>query len=217
MESKPKLELATLPTRHPEVGLAFLRQCGTAAVLRLSIDPFRMPGDAKAREIIIDRVTRGRPEASTVENREIGWSGLDGATDEDCIRLNRAFNERRITEDAAIAVMALLIDELEGMTVEAVLQIGSGPDYFLRLKGKRSHLPVEVSGIREDASGGKSSSRLGEKRQQVLKKNAAGFVSVTTFSHLQTKSLHSYLHYVMKPSAGKKRGNKDRRNGRKRK
>src|SRR5262249_30176938 len=147
-------------TRHPRIGLAFLKQCGTAAILRLSIDPLRVPAGTKAREITIDRVTRKQPNARTEEIREVGWGNVEAVSEEDCIRLKCAFNEERITEDAAIAVMALLIHELEGVTVEEVLPIGSGPDYLVTLKGKGGRLPVEVSGIREDATGSESSSRL---------------------------------------------------------
>jgi hypothetical protein len=133
----------------------------------------------------------------------------------DCIRLRCAFNAERITEDAAIAVMALLIHELEGVTVEEVYPIGSGPDYLVTLKGKGGDLSVEVSGIRVDGTGSESSSRLTKKRNQLLAKKTAGFVSITTFQRLKAGILHSYLNYVVKSSAGKKRGRKGRGKGRK--
>jgi hypothetical protein len=211
MESKPRLELATLPTRHPNVGRTFLRQCGTAAVLRLSIDPFRMPAGAKGREITIDWISRERPQSRTEEMREIGWGDLEGASYEDCIQLSMAFPKERITEDAATAVMALLINELEGVIIEEVLPQGSGADYRVTLKSTGSDLPVEVSGIQEDRTGGESSSRLAKKYNQLLKDNAAGFVSVTTFRRLQAGILHSYLHYVVKPAAGKKHKGRGKR------
>ncbi len=216
MESISRLELATLPTRHPKIGLTFLTLCGAAAVLRLSIDPLHMPAGTMAREITINRVPRKRPNERIEEVREIGWDNIEGVSEEDCIRLQRTFNAERITEDAAIAIMALLIHELEEVTVAEVLPIGSGTDYLVTLKGEGSQLSVEVSGIRVDATGSEASSRLQKKYGQLLAKQAAGFVSVTTFQRLKAGILHSYLHYVAKSSAGTKSGRRGQGKGRKR-
>jgi len=47
-------------------------------------------------------------------------------------------NENDLSEKAAIGVMALLIHELEGVTIQEVLQIGSGGDYLALLpRGNR--------------------------------------------------------------------------------
>jgi hypothetical protein len=73
---------------------------------------------------------------------------------------------------------------------------------------------VEVSGIREDESGGRSSARLTEKCEQVLRKCPAGFASVTTFRRLKAGVVHSYLHYV--EHTGKRPSRKGWGKGRKR-
>jgi hypothetical protein len=216
MESKPRLELATLPTRHSDFGQEVLKRFGTAAVLRLSLDPVLVPPLQKQRAITVDWVSRDKPDVRVEEVREVGWSDLVDATEADCIRLRSVYNEEQITECAAIAVMALLIHELERLTVKGALEIGSGADYLGTMEGKGGDLPIEVSGIRADTTGRQSSGRLGRKCQQLLKKNAAGFVSLTTFRRLKAGILHSYLHYVERRGSGKRGGRKGRGKGRKR-
>jgi hypothetical protein len=100
--------------------------------------------------------------------------------------------------------MALLIHELEEITVVEVEQQGSGGDYRLSLTKRGMPVQVEVSGLRMDESGGRSSVRLKEKCDQVLTRCPAGFASVTTFQRLKAGVVHSFLHYVERES-GKKR------------
>src|SRR5206468_3304386 len=111
-------------------------------------------------------------------------------------------NEQRITEDAAIGVMLLLIHELEGAVLTDVLQIGAGGDYPVRHSGHPEPIQVEVSGIKI-GSASQASSRFGTKRGQI---RGPGFVSVTTFQHGRTGAAHSYLHFV-DPESGDKSTN----------
>jgi len=212
MANGPVIELDSLPSRHPKTGAAFLKQCAAACVLRLSMDPTQLPAGIKVREIVVDRLTPGTAREPWQDLRLLGWGGTTGVSEDDCVRLSITFNERRITEDAALAIMALLIHELEGLTVERVLPIGSGGDYLLSMRRWGKPTQVEVSGIREDLSGRRSRSRLAEKREQV----PAGFASVTTFSRQGASGVHSYLHYVEKlPLRGTKKGKGKGRKGRK--
>jgi hypothetical protein len=189
-----------------------------AFVLRLSLDPTSVDRGVKSREITVDRMTPGNGMVRQEEPRVIGWGGdLDVSLD-DCERWANTIPERRITEDAAIAVMALLIHELESVTVERVLDEGNGGDFLLSMKKGGEAVQIEVSGLREDADGGRSSSRLGEKLQQVLTKCDAGFASVTTFKRLKAGVVHSYLHFTDKPprqgsKSPKKKGKVKRRKG----
>jgi hypothetical protein len=124
-------------------------------------------------------------------------------------------NDQGITERAAIVVVALLVHELEGVTLLEVLQVGSGGDYAGAYRRGRVRLQVEVSGIRADLTGEVMRSRLAEKRAQVLTRSTRGYASVTTFQWTGGDTVHSYLHYVessaptipggkRKPGKGKK-------------
>ena len=114
------------------------------------------------------------------------------------------------TEQAAIAVLALLIHDLGEGEILKVLPIGSGGDYLVELVGVPKPVQAECSGIVADATGAESRSRLTKKKTQVLSKSAAGFASVTTFHHPPDGIVQSYLHYVrapqrVRPSKGKGR------------
>jgi hypothetical protein len=212
MASGPVMEPETLPVRHPKTGSSFLKQCGTALVLRLSIDPTPVLKGTTTRAVNLDRISPGADRKRFEEVQTIGWNGNTGVSEDDCVRLAITFPERPITEDAALAVMALLIHELEGLTVNVVLPIGSGADYALSMRKGKHNAHVEVSGIREDESGRRSKRRLAEKCEQMLVKCPAGFASVTTFKHLQDGVVHSYLHYVEAPQK-KRKSNKRRGRG----
>jgi len=152
------------------------------------------------------------------EVRTVGWSALPHLSVEYCLHWSLAFNRNDITEDAAIVVMALLIHELEGMILQRVSQIGSGCDYYVRKCRSAKRVPVEVSGLFEEVIAGQSHTRLKEKCVQVLRHNRTGYVSVTTFKHLDGQFAHSYLHYVVEPkSKPKNRRAIDTRKPRKRK
>lgn len=207
----PILELATLPARHPKLEL--LNLFGAQLVLRLRLDPIRQPDDAQKREVMVDRIASTTGSVRQSEIRTIGWSNLPKFSEDYCIRLMYTINERRITEDAAIAVMGLLIHELEGVRIETVLQIGSGGDYLVTLSKNKQWVQVEVSGIREDLAGHKAESRLAEKRTQVLEKSEAGYVSVTTFHRAANGGPHSFLHFAEKGDRKRSKGTKSKKKG----
>jgi hypothetical protein len=212
MAPAPVLELATLPQRHPRVGEALLDLFGAQAVLRMSIDPVRLPRGVLQRDITVDRKGPSTGGEQATEVLKIGWGGLDSLSEDYCVRVSRTVSAHQITEHAAIAVMALLIHELEGLSICTVLPIGSGGDYLIR-RGEEGLGQVEVSGVREDASGREAASRLAKKCEQVLSISRWGYASVTTFRRPPADDLHSYLHYVKKgdgrkPRAKRKRGRK---------
>src|SRR5207247_8445523 len=91
------------------------------------------------------------------------------------------------------------INDLEEGVLETVLPIGSGGDYFVRLKQVSHPIQIEMSGLRQDEAGSASRSRLREKTSQVLTHARVGFVAVTTFCHGAEAAVHSYLHYVRSP------------------
>jgi hypothetical protein len=202
----PVIELASLPQRHP-IGDALLNQFGASVVLRLGVDPEQVPAGTLRRLVTVDRLsppTSGKPSQ---EVWEISWGGLPLYSEDYLIRVSRAVNEHTITEGAAIGVMALLIHELEGVTLEVVLPIGSGGDYFGSFRNGGPPFQVEVSGIRDEPTAGAAAARLAQKREQVLSKSPQGYASVTTFRWMGGPTAHSYLHYAErpKPRKGRKR------------
>jgi hypothetical protein len=197
----PTLEVATIDERHGKSVL--LEQLGTAIILRLAVDPVRMLPRVLRRAITVDRISPASGEVRWQEVREIGWAGLTDRLDR-CRRISRLLNEQRITEDAAIGVMLLLIHELEGAVLTRVLPIGGGGDYLVSLPDRLEPVQVEVRGVKIGTPG-RASSRLGEKRGQIRE---VGFVSVTTFQHGETDAAHSYLHFVTPGGQGKGAGRK---------
>src|SRR5258707_464978 len=111
MASGPVMELETLPVRHPKTGSSLLKLCGAALVLRLSSDPTPVPKETTTRAVSLDRISPSPDRARFEEVRTIGWNGETRVSRDDCQRLAVTFNASRITEDAALAVMALLIHE----------------------------------------------------------------------------------------------------------
>lgn len=213
MAAGPILELATLSARHSKLGEPLLDLFGAQLVLRLRFDPIRQPDDVQKREVLVDRIASTTGSVRQTEVRAIGWSGLPKFSEDYCIRVKYTINERRITEDAAIAIMGLLIHELEGVSIESVLQIGSGGDYLVKLSKNKQLVQVEVSGIREDLAGDKAESRLREKRAQVLQNSDAGYVSVTTFYRAANAGPHSFLHFAERGDRKRSEGRKSKKKG----
>jgi hypothetical protein len=145
---------------------------------------------------------------------EIGGEGLADFSEDYCVRVGRTVNAQRITEDAAIGVMALLIHELEGVTIREVLPIGSGGDYLIEFEKAAGPMQVEVSGIREDPAGKQAELRLAQKCAQVLQHSSCGYASVTNFHRLTDGTVHSYLHYVEEKKGRRKRQAKAKKKGR---
>jgi hypothetical protein len=193
------LELAPLPDRQPRIGRVWLTEFGVKAIVRLKMDPVPLPQGVEKREITISWRSPSTRGKEVQEVREIGWSGLQQfISEDDCLRMVLARNQEEVTQAAAIAVMALVIHELECEEVVEVLPTGSGGDYHLSRVRWGKPVQIEVSGLREDPTGKRSKRRLKEKCVQVLKESRAGFASVTTFSFGRRKQIHSYLHYVVR-------------------
>jgi hypothetical protein len=127
--------------------------------------------------------------------RNIGWDGI-ADLDTSCAQYRITLNDYDLTEQAAIAVMALLVHNLQGGVLQRVLQIGSGGDYLVLTRRAKKPDQIEVSGLQEDATGSAARRRLGEKIEQVLTHCKFGFVSVTTFARSRPPTVHSYLHFV---------------------
>jgi hypothetical protein len=191
------LELRSLEKRYPKCGKALLHALGPSTVFRLGHDPVGVSDGSRLRPVTVDR----RPPGGVTPFEQsviIGWDG-DSVTRDQATKIQYIHNEHRLTEFAAIGVMLLLINELEGATYPGVLQIGAGGDYLMSLPDG-SEVQVEVSGIRIDASGSDARRRLVEKCDQVLTTVDRGFASVTTFSYRNGDAAHSYLHHVARPT-----------------
>jgi hypothetical protein len=201
----PVIEVATIDDRHGRKVL--LETFGAQIILRLAVDPVRLPREILKRAITVDRISPTSGGDRWEEVREIGWAGLSELVDR-CERLSDVVNEHHITEFAAIGVMLLLIHELEGAVLTGVLRIGSGPDYLVNLSDRPEPVQVEVSGIKQ-GSAGEASSRLGKRRERL---RGAGFVSVTTFQHGESEAAHSYLHFLT-PGTGATATGRGRRKG----
>jgi hypothetical protein len=172
-----------------------MQPAAIAAIIRLSIDPTRLPAGTMSREVLVNWVRNPGKGSPVQVQRVIDWNAVpDAGTLCDQYRLG--LNDHALTEQAAIAVMALLIHDLEGGVLQRVVGLGGGGDYYVITPGSQKVDQVEVSGIREDAHGSEANKRLAKKTGQVLTHCKAGFVSVTTFAHSAVRIAHSYLHYV---------------------
>ena len=192
------IELNTLPQRHPLVGGALFHAFAPPVIVRLSLDPTPLPPGIMERGVEVDWLRRPGNVAATQGHRDIRWNGLQHLLSGICPQLLLTVNDRTLTEQSAVGVMALLVHELEGAEIQTVLKIGSGGDYFVQVKGVNSFIQLEVSGIKMDLGGNLSPTRLQQKSAQVLTHARVGFASVTTFSHLAGVA-HTWLHYVKRP------------------
>ena len=196
MTSGHVLELSSLPTRHPKCGAALLHQCGLSLIVRLSIDPTRQASGIMWRDVTVDWVAEPNGVAAVQHLCALGWSGMPKEWDDVLVQWPIGVSSHESTEKAAIAAMALLIHDLAQAEIVRVLPIGSGGDYHIEVAGASGQVQVECSGILIDVTGARAQSRLSDKKDQVLKKCAAGFASVTTFSHTRNEVVHSHLHAV---------------------
>lgn len=192
------LELASVTWRHPL--LAFYEMYGIQAAIRLSRDPVQAKATVSRRTVLIDYLAAGASHAITL-TREIDWAGC---FPEDYS--NRGLDtgaEVDITEKAALVVMALLIHDIAGIEIRKVVSDGTGPDYETTGVWSGENTRIEVSGIRENKLS-TARTRLHEKTEQLLANYSHGFVSVTTFSMLPDRGLHSFLHCAGTPPIPKK-------------
>jgi hypothetical protein len=199
------VELASLPTYHPRLGVALVKDYAGSAVYRLSVDPTAFPSGTIAREVSVHRLDPPPTATATEETLEIGWTGLAEISSEYLATLPYTTPESDLTERAAITVMAAILGAWDVGELLRVLPIGSGGDYLLQVKQRKNPIQIEISSIRHDESGSKSWSRLGEKGKQVLTNSVSGFASVTAFSHPPAERVLSYLHYFSKRSSGERR------------
>lgn len=205
MTDEGVLELSSLPARHPLAGEDLLWSFAPRVVLRLALDPTQQPIGTLVRAVTVDWVPHPGTAAPRQSDRVIGWAGLKGIF-ERCHQVAVTTNPVTITEQAAIGVMALLVHELEGASLQRVLLIGDGPDYMVDVR--HGPVAIEVSGIREALTPGQAVQRLREKNDQLLRGYPSGFVSVTAFAHPPGRIVHSFLRFVSRPPnpAGKRKG-----------
>jgi len=212
------IELTDLPTMHPPIGAGMLHLFALPALIRLSVDPTPLAITTMCRKIAVEWKARDGTPAQTI-NRVIGWANLQNHFvdfDTRVAQLPHTLGPQPLTEFAAIAIMALLVSNLERMVLNEVLQIGSGGDYYGMIDLIR--FECEVSGIRDAAFPSVAMARLREKTEQLLAHPIeSGFVSVTTFAHPTTPPngiiVHSFLHFVTRSAtisgpASKKRKKK---------
>jgi len=201
MTSGHVLELLSLPTMHPQCGDALLEQCALSLIVRLSIDPTRLAKGMMSREVSVNWLAT--PDGVELcEERIVSWVGASAGREDALVQWPVGVSSQRQTEDAAIAVTALLLHNLACAEIVKVLRIGSGGDYLVQLAGDAGLAQAESSGIRSDPTGSESKSVLNKKKAQVLKKCDSGFASVTTFLHTKSVSVHSYLHQVRRAVGG---------------
>ena len=187
------LELRLLPDRHPTPNILGY---GAATILRLSIDPTAIASEATSRVVRIDWVRRPGGCSPQEVVREISWQGVPNWVLDASATLPFTKNASAITEEAAIGVMALLIDDLEDAEILTVLPIGSGGDYQLLLRGLNAQTQVECSGIHIDERGYESTARLKQKPEQVRTISPNGFASVTAFSHSASRDVRCKISFV---------------------
>jgi hypothetical protein len=135
----------------------------------------------------------------------IAWDDLPQYNQDYLRRLKLCLNEQQITEKAALGIMALLIHEIEKLSIRTVLPIGGGTDYEVACGATGPGVPVEVRGIREAETLRIPRGRLDEKIAQALEKNSEAIISVTTF-HVGTEGCaHSFLHRVRRQPRSRRR------------
>ena len=188
-----------------------MTQCATSMIVWMTRDPTRMATGTMHRAVSVSWLAHpGGGDAEQIQ-RTLGWSGIPHLGNEDLLlQWEVGVPAQDVTEQAAIAALALLIHDLGQGEILGALSIGSGGDYLVKLVGVRNQVQAESSGVREDRTGVESRSRLTKKKTQVLSKSAAGFAAVTTFHHPPDGVVQCYLHYVCqpggkKPSQGKRR------------
>lgn len=186
--------LDTLPQRHPKFGRVLLNTYGTAAAVRLSLDPVRLPNGVEEREVVFAHAAVG--STPTREHRRVvSWAALDPSYLEE---LSLAMPADTLSEFGAVAMAALAVSEFETAEIVQVLAKGSGGDYHVAVEWRPSPIQLEASGIASDdsPSGAKTTNRVTQKCDQVLRVAREGFVSVTAFDHAPTGGPYTLLGYV---------------------
>jgi len=199
MPPGPPLELNSVEANHPSVSILY--SFAVSTIFRLSIDPTLLPSGIMTRCVTVEWVSQPGGSAPEVFTRDIEWVQVPKHFIDECVKLPITRNKEDISEGAAICVMALFLHELAGAEILTVLQIGSGGDYLIEIRGQPP-LQAESSGIRRDPNGYVSTVRLVQKCSQVLSKSDNGFASVVAFSHPPDQSVRCQLHYVSRTGSG---------------
>lgn len=205
MSNPTRLELSSLPQRHPRVGAALLHRYGPDAVVRLSTEPIALPHGVEERAVGVGHTPRGQTTARHVYV-VIDWTGLfPSVVLEQMPRTPPALD---LSEGGAVCVAALLVSHFEEGSFLNVLEIGSGGDYEVEVKWRKRPVQLEVSGLLRDdtPSGAEVRKRVTQKRQQVRD----GFVSVTAFYHQATNGPYSVLCFESPRRTSPKRKGKRR-------
>lgn len=206
MSNPIRLELSSLPQRHPSSGEDLLYDYGRAAIHRLCIDPDPLPEGVEEREATIEHTPVGGTMAKT-HKVVVGWSGhLDR---EFCERASVSRNAIDLTEAAAIVLAALTISEFERGRIRHVIQTTGRGDYYVEVDWMAKPALLEIRGVLDDdtPTGSLTRAKAQEKRQQVEE----GYVSVTAFRHRGSGTPHSILCYTTRPPQRKKAGKRGRK------
>ena len=108
MSNGPVLELSTLPSNHTRSGAALLVQCATSTIVRLSLDPTRLSPGTMSREVSVSWLARPGTGEPIRTQRMVGWNGLANYSGDIALQWCIAIPPQDTTEQAAIAIMALL-------------------------------------------------------------------------------------------------------------
>ena len=192
----PVLKLSSLLERHPgDPGVSLLHLFGPCAPMRLTA----ADGET-ARRVTVRWTPRDRRRNEQTRPFIIDWTNCPQIWGHAAASRTDLASPNTVTEFAAIAVMGLLIHELETAVVEEVLPIGSGGDYNVRV-GRKS-FQVEASGVKADTTGHETAKRILQKSRQVLKRQKQAFAFVTTFEY---KAIGVYSQLLFVPNAATRR------------
>jgi hypothetical protein len=178
---------------------------GPSTIFRLGVDPIDLGAGVTERIITVDWRGRSAGGQSTLRTYRVAWNDLPQYNPDYLRRLRLCRNEHDRTETAALGIMALLIHEIDKLSLRTVVEIGSGTDYEAARGETDPGVQVEVRGIREAETLRIPRMRLKEKTAQALGKNPEALVSVTTFRYGAEGPAHSFLHHVRRPARTQKR------------
>jgi hypothetical protein len=194
--------LDTLPQRHPKFGRVLLNTYGSAAAVRLSLDPVRLPNGVEEREVVFAHAAVG--STPTREHRRVvSWAALDPSYLEE---LSIAMPADTLSEFGAVALASLAVSEFENAEIVQVLAKGNGGDYHVTVDWRPTPIQLEASGVASDdsPSGARTANRVTEKCEQVLRRSAEGFVSVTAFDHRPSGGPYTLLGYVTRATMARR-------------
>jgi hypothetical protein len=189
MEPSPKrLPIMDLATAH---AVNLCQVFGAALICRLQA----ITKSEAEREIFVRYYSEAEPDHETMQTFVIDWNSRPGIPDQWLEEFSSQFNEKEVTERAAVAVMALLVSVLMKYRVLYILPEGVAGDWQT-ISETGIIYPIEVSGIAVDEDGHELSSRLSGKKRQFLRyMPERGYVSVTAFAYRTPPRVESVLRY----------------------